>query len=84
MGQTSASKSRCRCLSNCNGTQQLSCTEPIECSAPDPPHPTPPHTGDCRTALPAAHCSSPNRNDPRGDIAAPGAERTCSVSRVSD
>ena len=64
--------------------QQRKCTEPIECSAPDPPHPTPPHTGDCRTALPAAHCSSPNRNDPRGDIAAPGAERTCSVSRVSD
>ena len=59
-------------------------TEPIECSAPDPPQPTPAHTGDCRTARPAAHCS-PNRNDPRGDIAAPGAERACSVSvsRVS-
>ena len=73
-------------------------TEPIECSAPDPPQPTPAHTGDCRTACPAAHCS-PNRHDPftrrchRGAgrraqplIAAPGAElsRTCSVSRVSD
>jgi hypothetical protein len=79
---TSASKSRCRCLSNCNGTQQLSALS--RSSAARPTHPTPPHTvGDCRTACPAAHCS-PNRNDPRGDIAAPGAERTCSVSRVGE
>ena len=81
VGQTSASKSRCRCLSNCNGTQQLSALS--RSSAARPTHPTPPHTRDCRTARPAAHCS-PNRNDPRGDIAAPGAERACSVSRVSD